>query len=221
MGAFDLAYDELPPAIPVFPLAGVLLLPRGQLPLNIFEPRYLAMTRAVLASPHRLIGMIQPTVNERTSMNPPLFPTGCAGRLVQFAETEDGRYLMTLNGVCRFNIADELPLAEGGYRRVNADWSKYQSDLAAEQGEDIDRELLLSALRSYFTRRKLQVNWDAVTAAPIEQIVNSLSMMCPFNPSEKQALLEANDLADRAGVMLTLLEMASAGPNPGAESSLN
>jgi len=219
MGVFDLAYDELPPDIPVFPLAGVLLLPRGQLPLNIFEPRYLAMTRAALASRDRLIGMIQPTVNERTSMNPPLFPIGCAGRLVQFSETEDGRYLISLNGVCRFNIVEELPLTDG-YRRVVADWSRYQSDFAQPQGDGIDRERFLKALRSYLDRRKMQLNWDAVKSAPTEQIVNSLAMMCPFNPGEKQALLEAVDLPDRAGVMLTLLEMGSADSSDGG-SGLN
>ncbi len=207
MSAFDLAFDELPREIPIFPLAGVLLLPRGHLPLNIFEPRYLAMTRAALASPDRLIGLIQPTVNERTSMNPPVFPTGCAGRLIQFAESDDGRYMITLAGVCRFDIAEELPLKDG-VRRVAAEWDKYKSDFAAEQGSGVDRERFMTALKTYLDHRKMQLNWDAVKSAATEQIVNSLAMMCPFNPTEKQALLEAVDLADRAAVMLTLLEMA-------------
>lgn len=204
---FDPAYEELPDVIPIFPLAGVLLLPDGRLPLNIFEPRYLNMTAAALASPHRLIGMIQPK-DETAGDHPGVFATGCAGRLISFGETEDGRYLITLKGLARFTIADELPLLDG-YRRVRADYSAFRDDMI-EPSQDlaIDRERLLGALRAYLTQQGVEANWEAIEGTDDSRLVTSLAMMCPFRPSEKQALLEAPTFAGRAEVMIALLEMA-------------
>ena len=209
MGPFDPSFETLPRVIPIFPLAGVLLLPRGRLPLNIFEPRYLAMTRAALASPERMIGMIQPTERRPGEMNPPVYETGCAGRLISFSETEDGRYLVTLAGVARFRIVEELPLVDG-YRRVAADFHRFRADLDAPAGDGVvDRPRLLDALRLYLDRHGIKADWDVIKDTPDDRLVTSLAMMCPFNDSEKQALLEAPDLHERGRVIVALLEMAS------------
>jgi uncharacterized protein len=205
----------LPDIIPIFPLPGVLLLPRGRLPLNIFEPRYLAMTSDALGGA-RLIGMIQPadpTVRER---EPAVYPTGCAGRISSFAETPDGRYLITLTGVSRFRIREELPLLRG-YRRVVPDWSEFADDLESGPASGFDRERLMEALKGYFAQHQLKADWDAVRAAPGEELVTSLAMMCPFEPREKQALLEAIDLAARAELLTAIVEMAALKPTqPGS-----
>ena len=204
---FDPAFEDLPDVIPIFPLAGVLLLPDARLPLNIFEPRYLNMTAAALAAPHRLIGMIQPH-DQSGGDHPSVFPLGCAGRLISFGETEDGRYLITLKGIARFRIADELPLRDG-YRRVRANYSEFREDMI-EPGRDlaIDRQRLLGALRAYLTQQGVDANWEAIEGTDDSRLVTSLAMMCPFRPSEKQALLEAPTFEARAEVMITLLEMA-------------
>lgn len=214
------APEVLPDILPIFPLAGVLLLPRGSLPLNIFEPRYLAMTDDALKSDHRLIGMIQPTgADDAESIaasgrnGPELFKTGCAGKLIQFAETRDRRYMVTLVGISRFTIAEELPLTRG-YRRVRPDWTPFAGDLEEEyQRGQFDRERLLAALKQYFKAHKIDPNWKAIGEMGDRMLVTSLSMGCPFNPSEKQALLEAKELPARAEVLTTLLEM-SATPEP-------
>jgi uncharacterized protein len=201
----------LPALIPIFPLTGVLLLPRGQLPLNIFEPRYLAMTRDAMAG-ERLIGMVQPIdAQQSLAGNPPVYPTGCAGRVTSFAETEDGRFLITLTGLCRFRIRDELPLLSG-YRRVAPDWSGFTHDLAGEEDAEFDRPRLLKSLVAYFERHKISANWDALAAVRGERLVASIAMACPFAPSEKQALLEAVDLGTRARLLTTIVEMAGMGP---------
>jgi uncharacterized protein len=196
--------------LPIFPLAGVLLLPRGRLPLNIFEPRYLAMTRDALAG-DRLIGMVQPSdPNQPALGNPPVYPTGCAGRITSFSETEDGRYLITLTGLCRFRIREELQL-QRGYRRVVPQWDEFANDLGHAREPGFDRERLIRGLHAYFDRHQVKAEWDAITSVPGERLVTSIAMVCPFEPSEKQALLEAVDLDERAKLLTAIVEMAVIG----------
>jgi len=205
MSVFDPQFENLPNVIPVFPLPGVLLLPGGMLPLNIFEPRYLAMVMGALGG-DRLIGMIQPLSDDDMAGNPPLYNTGCAGRISRFEETPDGRILISLKGICRFDIGDELPLCDG-YRRVAADWAGYRGDLQLETLLCLDRGRLFPALRCYFDRYGIEADWDMLGEAPDERLVTCLSMICPFGPSEKQALLEAETLDARAEILTTLVEM--------------
>ena len=202
----------LPEVLPIFPLTGTLLLPRGRLPLNIFEPRYLAMTRDSLGG-ERLIGMVQPNEPQRDNigqgvMNPPVYKIGCAGRITQFSEADDGRYMLTLTGVSRFRIVDELPLLSG-YRRIVPDWLPYAHDRDQPEELQFDRSRMIRGLQNYFAQRKLQVDWQAIEKAPAEHLITSLAMACPFAPSEKQALLEAADLNARAELLTTLVEMAT------------
>jgi Lon protease-like protein len=200
---------DLPQVIPVFPLAGVLLLPRGQLPLNIFEPRYLNMVDDAMAG-DRIIGMIQPAGGPRRL--PSLSPVGCAGRITSFAETSDGRYLITLTGCSRFRVVGELPV-QTPYRQVRAAFAPFEADLAAPAAGEgaLDRHLLLDALRAYLEARSLDIDWETAETAPPEALVNSLAMALPFEPPEKQALLEADDLDDRARVLTALLRIDAAG----------
>jgi Lon protease-like protein len=207
-GPFDPTFDELPREIPIFPLPGALLLPRGHLPLNIFEPRYLAMTRDAIKG-DRIIGMIQPDAME--DLRAPQVATyriGCAGRIIQFAETPDGRYLITLAGLIRFDVGPELPLKDG-YRRVQPNFAPYRGDMEGTPSK-IERERLLSKLKQFLERHDIGADWRAIEKAPDEQLVNALAMMCPFGPPEKQALLEAPDVAARCDTMIALLEMAVA-----------
>ena len=196
----------LPTNLPIFPLTGVLLLPRGRLPLNIFEPRYLAMTRDALAG-DRVIGMVQPSDPRASGDNPPVYPMGCAGRITSFAETEDERFLITLTGTCRFRIRDELPLLEG-YRRVVPEWSEFARDLGSEDEPAFDRERLMRGLKGYFQQHQISADWGAINSVPGERLVTSVAMVCPFEPSEKQALLEASDLNERARLLTAMVEMA-------------
>ncbi len=198
---------ELPDTLAVFPLPGVLLLPHGRLPLNVFEPRYLAMTHDALGA-ERLIGMIQPIDPADASENPPLYGVGCAGRITSFSETEDNRFLITLSGLCRFVVAEELDLVDG-YRRVRADWSVHADDLRVPDAAAVPRERLLPPLQAYFTAHDIEVDWQAIEKASSDQLVTSLAMACPFSPGEKQALLEAPRLADRAELMISLLAMSA------------
>ena len=206
---FDPAFDELPAALPVFPLAGALLLPKGRLPLNIFEPRYLAMTRDALKG-ERLIGMVQPQDGGGNADAPPLYRTGCAGRLVSFSETEDGRYLIALSGLTRFHIVEELP-RDRAYRRVTPDWQPFRGDYDDAPAGLIDRPRLLAALKPFFERFGIAGDWKALEGTPDERLVAVLAMACPFRPSEKQALLEAPALAERARLLTALVEMAVLG----------
>jgi Lon protease-like protein len=211
--AFDPPFEALPDTLPIFPLTGVLLLPRGRLPLNIFEPRYLAMTADAMAS-ERMIGMIQPSDPHDAGDNPPVYRTGCAGRITSFSETDDGRILITLTGIARFAVREELPLRKG-YRRVVAEWGPYRGDLSPEEG-GVDRERLLAALKVFFKVQGIAAEWDTIRQTPDERLVTSLAMICPFAPNEKQALLEASSLAERAQVMIALMEMAAIdGPKEG------
>ena len=200
--------EALPETLPIFPLGGVLVLPRAELPLHIFEPRYRAMTRDALAGDHT-IGMIQPVDPRAEGAQPEIYPVGCAGRITACRKTEDGRYHFTLVGVCRFRVRDELPLKDG-YRRIVADYAPFASDLAAPTADAVDRAWLVGLLRRYCEARGLSANWDAVEKAADESLVSALAMMCPFTPSEKQALLEAGTLAERVRILGTLMEMALA-----------
>lgn len=207
MSVFDPALDDLPATLPIFPLSGVLLLPRNQLPLNIFEPRYLAMVDHALAG-ERMIGMVQPR-NPEADDPPPVYPVGCAGRIVQFEETEDGRYLISLKGLIRFTIAREMPIDEElGFRQVQPDWAGFGEDLSPEEEDELDRSRLLASLKTYFKQQEIEANWEAITGSPAERLINSLSMVCPFESSEKQALLEAPTVVDRLDVLTSLVEMA-------------
>ena len=200
------AVAALPTTLPIFPLPGVLLLPHGRLPLRIFEPRYLAMTRAALAG-ERLIGMVQPNDPVVSDANPPIYPIGCAGRITSFTETDDGLFLITLTGISRFRIREELPLLEG-YRRVVPEWADFARDLEADENFGFDRDRLIRGLKGFFQHHQISADWDAIASTPVDRLVTSIAMMCPFEPSEKQALLEASDLDDRARLLTAIVEMA-------------
>lgn len=204
MSLFDPRFEDLPAEIPVFPLPAVLLLPGGMLPLNIFEPRYLAMVEAALAG-DRMIGMVQPRDGEPDD-GPALYRTGCAGRICRFEEIPDGRYLISLKGVCRFDIARELPMREG-YRRAHPDWTRYGGDLLPGRGAFLDRDRLFPALRKYFGLHGIEADWEILGEAADERLVTCLAMICPFDGSEKQALLEAPDQPARGEILTTLVEM--------------
>ena len=197
---------DLPQVIPVFPLPGAILLPRGQLPLNIFEPRYLNMIDDAMAG-DRIIGMIQ--LSGGPDRLPGLSAVGCAGRITSFNETSDGRYLVILTGVCRFRVTAELP-SPAPYRQVRAAFSPFEADLGDPGGGDFDREVFLEALRAYLERRQLEIDWDTAGAAPQEALINSLSMALPFEPAEKQALLESPTLEDRCHVLTALMQIDAA-----------
>ncbi|MCC7266352.1 MAG: LON peptidase substrate-binding domain-containing protein [Caulobacteraceae bacterium] len=199
--------EDLPQLIPVFPLDGALLLPGGELPLNIFEPRYLNMVDDAMAQ-DRVIGMIQTRGGHRE--HPGLVGVGCLGRITAFAETSDGRYLITLTGVCRFAAGEELQI-KTPYRQVRADYGRFLADLAEQAAaEAFERERFLSALKTYLNQRDLDVDWETASAAPADALVNSLAMGLPFDPAEKQALLEAHTLADRCAILTALLEIDGA-----------
>ena len=212
-----LSRSDLPDTIPVFPLPGALLLPRSRLPLHIFEPRYLAMLDDTLKTSHRIIGMVQPR-NGAADSQPALHMIGCAGRLTSFTETEDGRYMVTLSGVSRFRVGDEV---EGfaPYRRCVADWTGFDRDMGtSEHDPGLDRENFFAILSRYFEAESLQTDWDSLKGAEDELLVNSLSMLCPFEPEDKQALLEAPSLKTRRETLVTLIEFALR--SGGAEETL-
>lgn len=220
MALFQQRLADLPAEIAVFPLTGALLLPRGRLPLNIFEPRYLAMTQDALGQ-GRLFGMVQPDARGKPGAEGPgLYRIGCLGRISSFSETDDGRLLITLIGVARFRILEELPQAAGGYRRVRADYADFVTDLLEAEPPPLDRPALLGALKPYFQARRIEANWDAVEQTPDALLVTMLAMVCPFEPSEKQALLEASEGPERAEMLVALLRMGAAAnmPSPGSLS---
>ena len=214
--------SALPEIIPVFPLAGALLLPRGQLPLNIFEPRYLAMIEDALRSPHRLIGMIQPDPAHpgRDAAKPNLFRVGCVGRITQFAESGDGRYLIQLTGIARFRVEQELPVSTL-YRQYRVTYRPFADDFIARKGEDqVDRKSLLRALTEFLKANDLKADWEGIENAPNEALVNALAMMSPYDVAEKQALLEAPDLKTRAEILIAVTEIALAKSKTPGETSL-
>ena len=221
MSPFDPLFDDLPGHLPVFPLSGVLLLPRGRLPLNIFEARYLNMVWDALAPP-RMIGIIQPAeaLAEAGETDPVLYGTGCAGRITQFEETADGRFGLNLLGVCRFDIVEEAA-QQNGYRRCAVNWSRYAEDMVApgsegsiqgrEEIRTFDRNRLRPPLELYFKQRDIDANWDAIEKLDDDRLINTIAMLCPFAASEKQALLEAPNQTQRGDLLLAILEMASMG----------
>jgi Lon protease-like protein len=208
--AFDPQFADLPKIVPIFPLPGVLLLPGGRLPLNIFEPRYLTMVRDAISG-DRMIGMIQPREDGPDIGGTKVYGTGCVGRITAFSETDDGRYLITLHGLIRFDVSRELPPIEG-YRRVVADYERFRADLREDDSE-IDRDRLLAVLDTYFEANGIEGDWEAIEKTEDECLVTSLAMICPFAAPEKQALLEAMTLPERVETMTTILEMASHEPN--------
>jgi uncharacterized protein len=212
---------DLPKVLPVFPLPGALLLPRGQMPLNIFEPRYLALVDDALRDGHRLIGMIQPDVAQGgDDAKPPLYKIGCVGRITQLAESGDGRYLLELTGVARFRIEEELKVATL-YRQARVTYAPYADDFVARKGEDaVDRDAVLAALRGFLDANDLNADWDGIDKAPNEALVNALSMMSPYGPAEKQALLEAPDLKTRAEILVAITEIELAKKNTEGEPQL-
>ncbi|AWZ22182.1 Putative ATP-dependent protease La, LON [Roseovarius sp. TM1035] len=197
---------DLPEIIPVFPLPGALLLPRSRLPLHLFEPRYLAMLEDALKTPGRLIGMIQPNRVPGRAGGTGLHAIGCVGRVTQFSETEDGRYMITLTGLSRFRVLEEV---EGftPYRRARVSWTGFERDLGpVDSDPDFDRRAFLRLLARYFEARELQTDWDSLKEAEDELLVNSLSMLLGFEPEDKQALLEAPSLSTRRETLITLIE---------------
>ncbi|MBU9698262.1 LON peptidase substrate-binding domain-containing protein [Rhodobacteraceae bacterium HSP-20] len=201
---------DLPETIPVFPLPGALLLPRGRLPLHIFEPRYLAMIEDCLKTKHRLIGMIQPREVPGTAEKR-LNAIGCAGRLTGFSETEDGRYMITLAGISRFRVKEEVT-GFTPYRRCTVDWAGFGRDLGpVEEDAGFRREEFLALLGRYFAAQNLSTDWSSLKEAETELLINSLSMLCPFGPEDKQALLEAPSLTTRRETLVTLIEFALRG----------
>jgi uncharacterized protein len=213
---------DLPTRLPVFPLAGALLLPRTRLPLNIFEPRYLAMVGDAMSGA-RIIGMVQPAVDPASNApgaepefgaaandRPPIQTIGCAGRITSYTETSDDRFLIVLTGIARFQVVVETD-TPGPYREVEADFAPFLDDLRPGLGEaDVDRRVLIETLRSYLDARQLVADWSEIEAASTESLVNSLSVLSPYPANDKQALLEAADLKARADMLIALTEMALA-----------
>jgi len=217
MTPFSPTVSKLPDTFPIFPLTGALLLPHGRLPLNIFEPRYKAMTEDALGA-GRLFGMIQPDTSRPDSeTGPSLYRVGCLGRLSSFSETDDGRYLITLTGVTRFAVTEEVATRRG-YRRVRADFGPFARDLEPleRQSSSFDRARMVDALNAYFAHRGFEPNWDAIGEMPDHALVVTLSMVCPFEPAAKQALLEAPTVAERAQVLLTVLQIDTHAPQTDA-----
>jgi Lon protease-like protein len=200
--------DDLPGVIPVFPLPGALLLPRGQMPLNIFEPRYLAMVDAALMSGNRLIGMIQPDpAHPGSEDHPNLYKVGCVGRITQIAETGDGRYLLQLTGISRFRVEEELPVTTP-FRQCRITYAPFTDDFIARKGEDeVDRKAVLRALSDFLKANNLKTDWEGIESAPNEAVVNALAMMSPYGSAEKQAMLEAPDLKTRAEILVAVTEI--------------
>jgi Lon protease-like protein len=210
--------SDLPETIPVFPLTGALLLPRGRLPLNIFEPRYLTMVDDAMSG-DRIIGMIQPEKPE-ASTPPPLYPVGCAGRIVSYEEMADGRILITLSGISRFRVREEMNVGTL-YRQCRVDFAEFAGDFDADgAGKDVDRAALLQTLKNYLEANRIEADWSGIRDAPIEALVNGLSMMSPFGTREKQALLEAPDLKARADLLIAVTEFSLAETGEDGETSL-
>ena len=212
---------DLPETVPVFPLPGALLLPRGQMPLNIFEPRYLAMIDDALRDGHRIIGMIQPEPTQAPDADEPkLFKVGCVGRITQIAESGDGRYLIELTGIARFQVVEELNVATD-YRQCRVTYAPFADDFVPRKGEEaVDRDALLAALNAFLQANDLKADWEGIEKAPNEALVNALSMMSSYGAPEKQALLEAPDLKTRADILVAITEIELAKKNTDGEPPL-
>jgi uncharacterized protein len=215
---------DMPKALPLFPLRGAILLPRASLTLNVFEPRYLALVDHALAS-DRLIGVAQPAPEAGNAESPAgktflLRQVGCAGRIYSFTENEDGRVIVSLAGIARFNIKSDVN-GQAPFRTVSVDFSPYARDFVAGHGEDdVDRPRLIATLKSYLIANNLHADWDRINAASTERLVNSLSILSPYGPEEKQCLLEAPDLRARAEALVALAEMELAARDDGSGTSL-
>ncbi|MEC9078300.1 MAG: LON peptidase substrate-binding domain-containing protein [Pseudomonadota bacterium] len=229
MTSYHIDREKLPAILPIFPLTGTLLLPGGQLPLNIFEPRYLAMVQDSLQTQTRLIGMVQPRVpNEEDNIGaaldnlsdePEIYTTGCAGKIISFTESSDGRFFITLFGITRFKILEEEQPRDG-YRRIKPDYRSFPLDQNdAGTPLSINRSEFLEKLKKYFNFRKIRVNWENIEKAELTQLVTSLAMSIPFSPVERQALLEANSNEDRVALLLAMMEMA--GLSVGGQSEIS
>lgn len=227
---FDPLFEELPRELPIFPLPGVLVLPGCDLPLNIFEPRYLQMVFDVLGQ-SRMIGMIQPRSpklgqEEEPALGapPPIYGMGCAGRITAFAETGNGRLIITLTGLLRFQVLEELPPLNG-YRRTHVSYEGFRKDLDRADGECLDqseRQRLIKNLKPYLLDQGMSIDWDKLQETPDERLISALAMICPFAPQEKQALLECGSLAERSRMIVTLMEMCLAtGPSTKSGSAPN
>ncbi|MGE0665165.1 MAG: LON peptidase substrate-binding domain-containing protein [Sphingomonadales bacterium] len=201
-------WTRLPSTLPVFPLTGALLLPRGALPLNIFEPRYRAMVEDVIRG-KRVIGMVQPKVHESETAEPPVYDIGCAGRLTAFQELEDGRYIITLTGIRRFRIAEEMARTTP-YRQFRVDYADYMQDFEPETAGTADRDYFLRLIRQYVDIQGYNVDWDVIENTDTETLIHASSTLAPWEPSEKQALLEARDIDHRYQTLIALYEMAIA-----------
>jgi len=202
---------DMPETIPIFPLPGALLLPRARLPLHLFEPRYLTMLDDVLKTTERLIGMVQPNRVPGRNGGTGLHTIGCVGRVTQFSETEDGRYMVTLAGISRFRVLEEV---EGfaPYRRAKVSWTGFERDKGAEETDDgFSRDRFMNLLSRYFASQELQTDWDSLKEAEDELLINSLSMLLGFEPEDKQALLEAPSLSTRRETLVTLIEYSMRG----------
>ena len=209
--------SDLPNNIPIFPLPGAVIFPFGTLPLNIFEPRYIAMIKSVLGS-HRMIGMIQP-VPEKSNSTKKLYPIGCAGKIISFTETNDNRFLIELSGVLRFKLKKELSLLKG-FRRIEPDWTPYLSDLKNNYHLLSLNELLIE-LKKYFDRNNINVDLSEISKISNEQILASIPQICSFKVVEKQAVLEANTLQDRVKVLISLLKMYTLDANENESETIN
>jgi len=216
--------DDLPDMLPVFPLRGAILLPRAMLTLNVFEPRYLALIEHALAN-HRLLGIVQPDPDSGSDESPegkdvPLRAVGCAGRITAFEETEDGRMMISLFGVARFTLGSEIP-SDTPFRMWDVDFSSYADDFISGHGEDaVDRPRLLETLRSYLEANNLSADWERINSATNERLVNTLAILSPYGPEEKQALLEAKSLPERAEALVALAEMELASRDDGSGTSI-
>lgn len=203
-----MTFDDLPQTLPIFPLDGCLLLPGGLLPLNIFEPSYMKMVDDVLLAGHRMIGVVQPDTNLREKGHKDaIYKTGCAGRITQFSETDDGRYLVTLSGLNRFKVSEELSTILA-YRQVKPDWNFFPDDMVEDcESLDINREEMMPLLEQYFALFDMSCDWDIMSGAPCHTLMATLPMICPFTAQEKQALLETISLNDRYDKFMALLQM--------------
>jgi Lon protease-like protein len=207
-------FSDLPERLPIFPLSGAVVLPGVQLPLNIFEPRYLAMVQAALARDH-LIGMVQPRVQSTVDLLD-IHRVGCAGRITSYSETSDGRIILVLTGLCRFRVVEELPLQDG-FRQVRADWSGFELDLEDETARLTERDQFMGSLRAFCDRRSVEIPWDDISEMADLDLVNLLCAHLPLEAEDKQALLETVPLSERATLMRGLMDMSAHAPRQGTE----
>lgn len=206
---FTPSFDDLPETLPIFPLSGAVVFPRAQLHLNIFEPRYLNMTFDALGA-ERMIGMIQPDQSAQTESEVRLYKTGCAGRITTFSETNDGRLLIILTGICRFDIAEEVSMVRG-YRRIKPDWQRFAIDMFEDEESEIAPKQLMDDIKPYLDLKKIEADWDSIGKLPVVALINFLSTNLPFEPMDKQALIEAMSASDRAKIIIGLAGMSRSG----------